>query len=65
MEINWGDFVLLYVYFTFLATGDCQTTIGASCRVSPTTMGRIISETCQTLWAVLNEKGFNKAPNSE
>ena len=28
-------------------------------------MGRIISETCQTLWRVLSEKGFIKAPDSE
>ena len=28
-------------------------------------MGRIISKTCQTLWAVLSEKSFIKAPDSE
>ena len=28
-------------------------------------MGRVISETCQTLWTVLSEKGFIKAPDSE
>ena len=55
----------LSVTLRYLATGDSQTTIGTSYRIRPTTMGRIISETCQTLWRVLSEKGFIKAPDSE
>ena len=55
----------LSVTLRYLATGDSQTTIGTSYRISPTTMGRIISETCQTLWRVLSEKGFITAPDSD
>ena len=54
----------LFVTLRYLATGDSQTTIVTSYRISPTTMGRIISETCQTLRRVLSEKGFIKAPDS-
>ena len=55
----------LYVTLRYLATGDSQTTICTSYKISPTTMGRIISETCQTLWTVLSEKGFIKALDSK
>ena len=57
----------LYVCVTlrYLCTGDSQVTIGTSYEVSPTTMGRIISETCQAIWYVLNKKGFIKAPTSK
>ena len=55
----------LCVTLWYLATGDSQTTIGTSYRKSPTTMGRIMSGTCQTLWAILNEKGFIKVPDSK
>ena len=55
----------LCVTLRYLATGDSQTAIDARYRISPTTIGRIISETCQTLWTVLNEKCFIKAPDSE
>ena len=53
----------LCVILQYLVTGDSQTTIGTS--YSPRTMGRIISEACQTLWSVLSENGFIKAPNSK
>ena len=49
----------------YLTTGDSQITIGTSFRISPTTMGRIISETRQALRRVLSEKVFIRAPDSE
>ena len=53
------------VTLRYLATGDSQSIIGISYKISPTMMGRIISETSQTLWTVLSEKIFIKAPDSE
>ena len=53
----------LCVTLRYLATGDAQITIGSSYRISPTTIGRIISETTKTIWDVLLEKGFLKAPS--
>ena len=49
----------------YLHTGDSQVTIGTSYRISPTTIGRIISETCRVIWYVPNKKGFIKAPTSK
>ena len=37
----------LCVTLRYLATGDSQTTTGTTYGIRPTTMGRIISETCQ------------------
>ena len=53
----------LCVTSCYLCTSDSQITIGISYRISLTTMGRIISETCQAIWYVLNKKGFLKAPS--
>ena len=53
------------VTLRYLCTGGSQITIGTSYRISPTTMGRTISETCQAIWYVLNKKGFIKAPTSK
>ena len=50
-------------YFTIFS--DWRLSNNNSYRISPTTKGRIISETRQTLWRVLSEKGFIKAPDSE
>ena len=49
----------------YLTTGDSQITIGTSFRISPTTMGRIISETRQALRRVLSEKVFIRAASEE
>ena len=49
------------VTLRYLATGDSQTTTGTSNSI----IDRIISETCQTLWTVLSQNGFIKAPDSE
>ena len=53
------------VTLRYLCTGDSQVTIGTSYRITPTTMGRIISETCRAIWYVLSKKGFIKAPTSK
>ena len=52
----------LCVCLRFLVTGDAQTTIAASYRISPAVVGRIIGETCEVLWKIMIEKGFLKMP---
>ena len=47
----------LLVILRYLTTGDAHTTIAANYRMSPTTVGRIISETCNALWEKLTEAG--------
>ena len=39
--------------------------IALSYRISPTTVGRIIRETCEALWSALQAKGFLKVPNEQ
>ena len=46
-------------------TGDAESTISLSYRISKTSVSRIIKETTDTLWKVLSEGGFIKAPSSE
>jgi len=46
----------------YLATGDARFTIATSYRISPTTVGRIIRETCQAIWVVLKEKRYLEVP---
>ena len=53
----------LCVTLRYLVTGDAQTTIGASYRISPTTVGRIIEETCSVLWHTLSEQGYLQVPS--
>ena len=48
----------LSVTLRYLVTGDEQISIAASYRISPSTVGRIIGETCKVLWQVLIEKGY-------
>ena len=40
----------LAVTLRYLTTGNAHSTIAASYRMSPTTVGRIIFETCQAIW---------------
>ena len=49
----------------YLTTGDAQVTIGASYRISPSTVGRIIHETSQVIWDVLKTQDFLKFPQNE
>ena len=46
-------------------TGDAQSTISLSYRISKTSVSRIIKETADALWKVLSEREFIKAPSSE
>ena len=55
----------LAVTLRYLVTGDAQVTIAASYRISPSTIGRIIKETCKVLWDVLEAKGFLNVPQTE
>ena len=48
-----------------MTTGDAHTTIAASYRISPTTVGRIISETCNAIWDQLKEAGHIRTPSTE
>ena len=48
-----------------LVTGDSHSTIGMSYRLSPTTVGRIILETCEAIWTVLMQLNYLKAPSTE
>ena len=41
------------VTLRYLTTGDSQTTIAMNYRISPSSVGRIIYETCLALWQVL------------
>ena len=54
----------LCVTLRYLATGGAQVTIGSSYRISPTSMGRIISETTPVTWDVLHEQGYLKVPST-
>ena len=49
----------------YLTTGNAHTTIAASYRVSPTTVGRIIHETCSAIWNRLSEQNYIKSPETE
>lgn len=48
-----------------LATGNSHATIAMSYRMSPTTVGRIIMETCQIIWVNLSNNGFLKVPSTK
>ncbi len=55
----------LAVTLRHLATGDSHSTIAMSYRMIPTTVGRIIMETCRTIWSILIKSGFLKAPSTQ
>lgn len=55
----------LCIALRYLVTGDAQITIASSFRLSPTTVGRIIKETCSAIWNVIREKGYLAAPSSQ
>ena len=55
----------LCVTLRYLVTGDSYVTIGTSYRMSPTSVHRIIQETCSAIWDVFVEMSFLKVPNSE
>ena len=49
----------------YLVTGDAQTTIGASYRMSKTSVSRIIKETTLVIWDALLKSGYLKIPQNE
>ena len=55
----------LSVTLRYLVTGDAFNTIGLSYRMSSTTVGRIVKETCEVLWKVLLEKNFFNVPSTQ
>ena len=55
----------LCVTLSYLVTGDAHVTIAASYRMSPTTVGRIVKETCTVTWNVLCDKRYVSSPSSE
>ena len=55
----------LCVTLRFLVTGDAFATIAHSYRMSETTVGRIVKDTCEVIWNVLKDKGFLKVPGNQ
>ena len=55
----------LCVTLKHLVSGDSHVSVGMSYRISPTTVGRVIKETCNVIWNVLKNEGFLDAPASE
>ena len=55
----------LAVTLRYLVTGDAQCTIAASYSISPTTIGRVLSETCDALWVTLLNLKFIDPPSTE
>jgi hypothetical protein len=55
----------LCVTLRFLATGDSQSTISTSYRISRSSISRIIRETTEALWDVLLEQGYLDTPKTE
>ena len=49
----------------YLTTGDAHTTTGANYRVNATIVGRVIYETCNSIWNRLLENGYIKVPTTE
>ena len=49
----------------YLVTGDAQTTISASYRMSKSSVSRIVRETSDAVWNTLRENGFLKAPQNK
>ena len=54
----------LAVTLRYLTTGDAHTTIGRSYRMSSTTVGRIVEETCNVIWNRLKDAGYIETPHS-
>ena len=55
----------LCVTLRFLVSGDSQSTISGSYRISRSSISRIVRETTQALWDVLLEEDFLDAPKSK
>ena len=53
----------LAITLQYCVTGDAQTTIVSSYRISQSTVCKIITETCDATWAVLMREGFLTCPS--
>ena len=49
----------------FLSSGDSQSSISASYRISPSVVSRTIHETCAAIWDTLREKGYLTPPSTK
>ena len=56
---------ILCATLRYLVTGDALVTIAASYRMNPTTVGRIMKETCAVIWNALCDKGYVNPRSSE
>ncbi len=54
----------LYVTLRYLTTGDSFSTISNSYRMSPTTVGRIVQDTCKHIWLELCRTGYLNVPST-
>ena len=55
----------LCITLWYLTSGDAQLSIESSFRVSPTTVSRIIQETCGVIWDELCRRGYLDVPDTE
>ena len=55
----------LCVTLRYICTGDAQTTIATSYRISPPVVGRIINETCGAIWNILNKRFIDPPSTKE
>ena len=55
----------LCITLRYLVTGDAQVTTGSSYHISPTSMGRIITETTAVLWDVLHKLSYLKVTSTQ
>ena len=60
-----GQAEILAATLRLLATGDAQCTIASSYRINTTSVSRIMSETCSTLWDSLMARKFLHPPSTE
>ena len=55
----------LSITLRYLISGDSQVSIASSYRVSPTSIGRIVEETCNVIWEKLLHKGYIRCPTNQ
>ena len=63
MRESLGASERLAVTLRYCVTGDAQTAITASYRISRSTVCRIIIETCDAIWTVLMSECFSPCPS--
>ena len=55
----------LCITLWYLSNGDAQLSIASSFRVSPPSVSRIISETCNVMWDEICKRGYLDVPDTE